>query len=101
MTELGVSDKEKAFLARWSTIRQRGRILYTISRGCLYGLLLFGVWLTVTMIEINLSEFQQAIYSRDAFIGKCVIWFVCEMLIGGILANQSWKAKENKFKYLS
>ncbi|MCQ6561184.1 hypothetical protein [Paenibacillus mendelii] len=101
MTELGVRDRERAFLARWSEIRKKGRIRYTISRGGLYGLLLFGVWLAVTLIELNLSEFQQAIWTRDAFIRQCVIWFVCEMLIGGVLAHQGWKAKENKFKYLS
>lgn len=67
------------------------------------GILLFLIWLVVTLLEISMSEFQKMLYLEHVsnFINKCVIWFVCYMVIGFILANGMWKRKEEKFEYLS
>ncbi|GAA3409127.1 hypothetical protein ACFFNY_08900 [Paenibacillus hodogayensis] len=99
----GLSDKELAFLKRWSSIRKKGRARYIGSRGFLIGILLFAVWFVITMIEINTSEFEKALYTQyvSAFVKKCVIWFVSYMIIGCVIASGMWKQKEEKMNYLS
>lgn len=95
--------KDKAFISKWTVIRQKGKLRYVATRGAGYGLLLFGVWLLVTWAEIGLSEFQQALYAehRYDFLRRCVIWFVCYVWIGFIIAMGSWRRKEEKLNYLS
>ncbi len=101
--KIGRTDKDLKFLDKWSRIRGQGRIRYIITRGIGLGLLLFLMWLIVTIIEISMSEFQKTLYFEhfSNFIEKCMIWFCCYMTLGFILANGIWKRKEEKMDYLS
>jgi len=98
-----MTDKELLFLKKWSRIRKKGRLKYVITRGFTLGLLLFSIWLIITIIEISMSEFEKTLYFEQLsnFIEKCVIWFICQMALGFILANGMWKRKEEKMEYLS
>lgn len=100
---MGQGPKEEAFIRRWTAIRNRGKARYIMTRGSLTGLLLFAVWLIVTLIEINMSEFQKALYTADpgTFLGKCIIWLVCYSAMGVLLAASRWKGNEEKYHYLS
>ncbi len=101
---IGISDRDRRFVQRWTAFRAKGRIRYTLGRGVLLGLGLFAVWLLVTIIEIALSEFKLAMYQQHPwdYLGKsCVIWAVCYQIIGVVLANGMWTKKEEKLQYLS
>ncbi|WP_377566691.1 hypothetical protein [Paenibacillus chungangensis] len=99
--KLGLGEKEISFLTKWTDIRKGGRVRYITTRGSLLGLILFAIWLVITIIEINISDFEKAVFTWDSFVRQCITWFVCEFIIGFIIANQSWKSREEKFHYLS
>ncbi|MDF2925974.1 MAG: hypothetical protein K0R57_4888 [Paenibacillaceae bacterium] len=98
---LGLGPKEQNFLNKWSKIRRKGMVRYIITRGFLYGLLLFAVWLIGSAIDIRLSEFEQALFTWSQFLRSCVLWFIVELLIGFTLSFQSWRGRESKYRYLS
>lgn len=98
---MGHWSRETDFLTKWSSIRGKGKARFILTRGSLLGLLLFAVWLVVTIIEINVSDFEKAAFSWDVFIRRSVTWFICEMVIGLVLAISIWRGKEEKFRYLS
>ena len=99
----GLSLKEKKFIRRWSAVRAKGKVRYIVTRGLLFGLGLFAVWFIVTWIEINMSDFKRAVIFQDydSFLRRCMIWFVCEMIIGFVIASGVWKRKEERLEYLS
>lgn len=98
---IGISKKEKSFLDKWSVIRTKGKLRYIITRGLLHGLLLFSVWFVVTLLEIQMSEFKQALYSPEYLMKRSITWLITYLLIGIVIANGSWKGKEEKYMYLS
>jgi len=95
--------KEKDFASSWERIRAKGRFKYIISRGMLYGLLLFAVWFFITVLEINFSEFKKAIFEQNQsyWIRKCAIWFCVFVTQGLFFASYRWKKNESDFLYLS
>jgi hypothetical protein len=99
----GLSSKEQAFVRRWNAVRSKGKRRYIVTRGIGLGLVLFAVWLAITLLEIRLSEFEQALYQQHPAVmwRKCLIWLGCYLLLGLTLAWSSWKGREDKFHYLS
>ena len=63
--KLGLSDKDSLFLKKWSRTRAKGKKKYVLLNGIMFGVLLFLVWLVVTLIEINVSEFQKSLYNEN------------------------------------
>lgn len=98
---LGIKESEKSFIKKWSVIRKKGKLRYVFTRGLFYGIILFIIWLIVTLIEINMSEFKQAIYTQDYMIRRSITWFLVYLITGLVIARGSWKAKEEKYKYLT
>lgn len=101
--EASLTKKEQAYVIKWAAIRQSGRMRYVITRGIIFGLLLFGLWLLVSLIEINLSEFERTLYREypGAFFRRALIWLVCYQILGWVFARGNWKRKEEKYHYLS
>jgi hypothetical protein len=99
--DLGLSEKERTFLIKWSAARTKGRVRYILTRGSVFGLLLFGIWLVATVVEINMSDYEMALFTWESFRRRCIMWFILEMLIGFVIAFSSWKGKEEKYYYLS
>lgn len=101
--KLGLSDKELLFINKWSRTRAKGKIRFIITRGIIYGCILFLVWLVVTLIEINVSEFQKTLYYEHPshFVKRGFIWLFWYMVFGLGLSSAAWKGKEEKYKYLS
>lgn len=95
------SPKEERFVARWSSIRERGKLRYIVLRGVVGGLLLFAIWFGVSLLEIRLSEFKSALFTWPDFLNRSLIWFVCYQLIGFTLAFSAWRAKESRYDYLT
>lgn len=98
---IGLTEREKKFIRKWSAIRAKGRTRYVWTRGICGGLLLFAVWLIVTLIEISMSEFLQAVYTPEELQKKSLIWFTAYLLIGFVLSTGRWKGMEEKYEYLS
>jgi len=96
-----LNPREKEFIRRWSSIRQKGKLGYMLTRTLLLGLLLFSVWLTVTAIEISNSEFQKAIFTWRDFGFRCLNWFCFYQLLGFVIARGLWKRNEERYHYLS
>lgn len=98
---LGFSKKEQSFLKKWSVIRKKGKLRYIIIRGLIHGLSIFSVWFIVTLIEVQMSEYKQALYTPEYLMKRSMTWLITYVLIGLVIAQGSWKAKEDKFRYLS
>lgn len=99
--DLQLSDKEARFVARWSAIRAKGKRRYILLRGFTMSLLLFAIWFVVTLIEVQFSEFQSALFTWSDYMNRSLIWLVCYHLIGFTLAFSAWKGRERKFDYLT
>ncbi|ALS28546.1 hypothetical protein IJ21_31520 [Paenibacillus sp. 32O-W] len=97
----GHGKREQGFVARWTAVRRKGKGRYVMTRGLLFGLPLYAVWLAVTLIEIAVSEFRQALFDRGDFAVSMLIWFVVYMTIGMVLAAHRWRANEAKYRYLT
>lgn len=95
--------KDRKFVQRWAAIRARGRVLYVITRGIGFGSLLFAVWLTLTLIDINSSQFKQALHDENSgmLLEKSLLWFGCYAVLGGVFANSRWKRQEDRYNYLT
>lgn len=99
----GLTEREKTFLMRWSRIRKSGKLRYIVTRGLGFGLMLYGIWFAITILEISSSEFERAVYFDNIqnLVKKCAIWFVCYMTYGFIVSVTLWKKKEEKYEHLS
>ena len=42
--------KDDIFYDKWTLIRKKGRLIYTLSRGFFYGIIIYSVWVPVTLI---------------------------------------------------
>lgn len=100
---MGLTERERIFLNKWRRIRSSGKLKYIVTRGLGFGMLLYGIWFTITMFEISSSEFERAVYFDDIsnLVKKCAIWFVCYMTYGSVVSVTLWKKKEEKYEYLS
>lgn len=98
---LGLKERDKNFIKKWSVIRKKGKLRYVLTRGLSYGIFLFFVWFVVTFVSINTSEFEQAIYSHEFMLKKSIAMFIVYLIAGIIFGMGSWKAKEEKFNYLT
>jgi hypothetical protein len=94
-----LGDKEKTFLLEWSAIRKKGKASYILTRGSLFGLIIFNFWVVVTIVEINMSDFKLALYTWESFLKSCTIWFTLEFLLGFVIAIWCWKGREEMYHH--
>lgn len=98
---LGLKQSEKKFVKKWSAIRSIGRTRYVLTRGFIFGVCVFSIWLGITLIEMNISEYKRALYNNEHLIKSGAIWFVIYQCWGLIMAWSDWRNKEEKYRYLS
>lgn len=99
-----IVENDSSFFSKWSTIRQKGRMRYIISRGTVIGLILFTVLFIIRIIEVNFSEIEKFVYQEFGmgyFLRRTFVYLPFYLTIGFSFSIGSWRKKEEQYQYLT
>ena len=87
-------NKEKAFYDKWTVIRNKSRIGYMLSRGVVFWIVIYAIWLLATYL------FDKEKFASDTFALRILYYGGIYFILGIVFSNRLWNSKEKRYAIL-
>lgn len=86
--------EDEVFYSKWTLTRKKGKFNYILLRGFLYWIIIYTVWVAVTLI------FDKNKFNADTFQLRFIYWGILYLISGFVISYCSWKNQDKRYNNL-